>query len=454
MTSRLPRIAVIDGDVASREQLASLLRARGWGVQVFGTIAAATYVLVPDPPDLMIVDVKLPDGLGLNLLEIVRRRTGEKVTTIAVSDIAEEHEVVRCFAAGAVDFISKPIREQEVIARCRVRLADGANLEPSSPDTPDVPTLEGLAFGRYRIVRELGRGGFGIVYLAEDGEAGRLVALKVSTPPVEDQQAQARFVRETWVLSKIKSDHVVRMLDTGVLHNRIYHAMEYVPGPSLSRRVAERGPLSEANVRVLARALLEALAATNAAGIVHRDVKPQNVILRNGEVERAVLLDFGLAKLHSDRTLTKTSAEILLGTPSYMPPEVVRGDAEHGHQGDLWALGVTLRYALEGEEAWPKLAGMNLLQTVASVGIPPPKSKVSAGFLALLTSLYAPRVVDRPSSAAYALQVLARVVAAEPPAPEADTRRNDATPKSPTPGLTSIKFHELRDTPKSPDAPV
>lgn len=423
MTSRLPRIAVVDGDAASRELLVDMLKARGWDTQAFGTIAAATYALVPDPPDLMIVDVRLPDGLGLNLLDIVRRRTGDKVTTIAVSDVSEEQEVLRCFAAGAVDFVSKPVREQEVIARCRVRLADGAEREPISPDTPDVPTLEGLAFGRYKIVRELGRGGFGIVYLAEDGEAGRLVALKVSTPPADDKQAQARFIRETYVLSTIKNEHVVRMLDTGVLHGRLYHAMEYVPGPSLSRRVAERGPMSEANVRVLARGLLRGLEALNAAGVVHRDIKPQNVILRNGELERAVLLDFGLAKQWSDRTLTKTSSEVLLGTPAYMPPEVIRGDGEHGHQGDLWSLGVTLRYALDGSEAWPNLVGMNLLQVVSSVSIPPPKSPASKGFLALLMSLCASRACDRPSSASCALQVLEKVVAEEAPAPEPDTRR-------------------------------
>lgn len=448
--TRLPKIAVVDGDDVSRERLASILKSRGWGVQTFGTISEATFALVPDPPDVMIVDVRLPDGLGLNLLEIVRRRSGAKVTTIAVTDTGDEQEVLRCFSAGAADVVLKPVREQELVARCRARLASDADPEPASPDTPDVPTREGLAFGRYRIVRELGRGGFGIVYLAEDGEASRLVAIKVSTPPADDPQAQARFVRETYVLSTIKSQHVIRMLDNGVLHGRLYYAMEYVPGPSLARRVIERGPLCEAEVRALARGLLEALAAASAASIVHRDVKPANVILKNGEVSQAVLVDFGLAKQRTDRTLTKASGEILLGTPAYMPPEVVIGTSEHDHQGDIWGLGVTLRYALEGEEVWPGLAGMMLLNTVATTPVPPPRAAISRGFLELLKVLWAYHPEHRPS-AAFALKALDRLEASEPPAVskprETDTTRPTYSRPTSTPNATSVKFDALRSTP-------
>ena len=441
--TRLPRIAIVDGDDESRKLLESMLLARGWGVQSFATIAAATYSLVPDPPDLMIFDVSLPDGFGLNLMDIVRRRTGEKVTAIAVSSTVDEQEVLRCFSAGASDFASKPIREQEIVARCRVHLARSAEPEPPSPDTPDVPTIEGLAFGRYRILRELGRGGFGIVYLAEDREAQRLVALKVSTPPADDQQAQARFVRETYTLQTIKSDHVVGMLDTGVLHGRLYYAMEYVPGPSLERRVSERGPLSEAEARVLARGLLAALAAAHEAGIVHRDVKPSNVILRNGELARCVLLDFGLAKQVSDRALTKASGEILLGTPAYMAPEVIRGESDHGPRSDLWSLGVTLRYTLEGRELWPGLAGMNLMHAIASMEVPPLRAKASAEFLDLLTSLCASKPERRPESAAAAATRLDAL--ADPPEGDAaaPARRNDRTPRN-----TSVTMPGMRETPK------
>jgi CheY-like chemotaxis protein len=443
---RLPRIAVVDGDDESRESLSSMLLSRGWSVQSFGTIAAATYSLVPDPPDLMIFDVSLPDGFGPNLLDIVRRRTGEKITAIAISSAIDEQEVLRCFAAGAADFVMKPLREQEIVARCRVQLARSAEPEPPSPDTPNIPTIEGLAFGRYRILRELGRGGFGIVYLAEDREVQRLVALKVSTPPADDQQAQARFVRETYTISAIKSEHVVRMLDTGVLHGRLYYAMEYVPGPSLSRRISERGSLNETEVRVLARGLLEALVAAHEAGIVHRDVKPSNVILRNGELARCVLLDFGLAKQVSDRALTKASGEVLLGTPAYMAPEVIRGESEHGPRSDLWALGVTLRFALEGSEIWPGLTGMNFLHTLAHAEVPPPKTKVSAGFLWLLMSLCASKPDGRPASAVAAASALAALTEApEKGAPQAATGRNDKTPHN-----TSIAMPGARDTPKPP----
>jgi CheY-like chemotaxis protein len=445
---RLPRIAVVDGDPKSRDHLVGLLASRGWGVQAFDTLAAATFALVPDPPDLMVVEARLPDGFGLNLLDIVRRRTGEKVTTIAVTAVVDEQEVMRCFAAGAADLVLKPIREQEMIARCRVHLARSADPEPPSPDTPDVPTIEGLAFGRYRILRELGRGGFGIVYLAEDREGRRLVALKVSTPPADDQQAQARFVRETYTLSAIESEHVVRMLDTGVLHGRLYYAMEYVPGPSLARRVSERGALSEAEVRQLARGLLAALAVAHAAGIVHRDVKPSNVILRNGEVERPVLLDFGLAKQTSDRALTKASGEVILGTPAYMAPEIVRGDAEHSPRSDLWSLGMTLRHALEAIDLWPNLTGMNLLHAVATQPLPPLRVNVSTGLTRLLEALCASRPEDRPASATAALEALAAIK--DPPSDQHRTPRAPLRDGVSTPRNTSLSFREIRGTPKPP----
>jgi CheY-like chemotaxis protein len=459
--TRLPRIAVVDGDVSTRKNLVSMLEARGWAVQAYPSLRSATYALVPSPPDLLIAEVALPDGFGLNLVEIVRRRNGGAVPMIAVTATASEQDMLRCFAAGAADVMVKPLREAEVVARCRVHLARAADPELPSPETPDVPMIEGLAFGRYKIVRELGRGGFGIVYLAEDREAQRLVALKVSIPPPDDGQAQARFVRETFVLSSVKSPHVVAVLDTGIVHGKLYYAMEYIPGPSLVRRVTERGALSENEARPVLRALLEALAATEEAGVLHRDVKPSNVILRDGELSKAVLIDFGLAKQWRDRALTNASGEhSLIGTPAFMPPEVI-GGADHDHRSDLWSLGVTMRYALAGDNLWPKLDGMQLFQAVATRPVPALEVQLSEGFKNLLESLWAYDPVARPPNARVALVALERICAEEAASDDkaigvaADKdplNTADPTPRaSSTLNAPKISFHDVRPTPP-PDA--
>ncbi len=365
------RIAVIDDDEATRALLTAVLQARGWGVEAFGSVRDAIQALGASAPDLMIVDVNLPDGCGLDLIGEVRDRSGRTVPAIVLSGLCEERDIARGFAAGAIDFVAKPFRREELLARCSIQLARAAKPTPPGPSAKvatdrsgaPLPLVDGRAFGRYTVVRELGRGGQGCVLLARDHAQGEaLVALKVlEAGPEQDEAARTRFVRETYALARVRHPGVVQIYDVGVFQDHLYYAMEYVPGTSLRAHV-EATPLGADEAGLLARGLLEALAALGDAHLIHRDLKPENVVLRNGRIDRPVIIDFGLARGEVDRAITRP--EIIIGTPGYLAPEVIEGH-DPTHQSDLFALGMTLRFGLVCEEAYPHLHGVALLEAVA-----------------------------------------------------------------------------------------
>ena len=206
--------------------------------------------------------------------------------------------------------------------------------------------------------------------LAQDrAQGGALVALKVvEAGPDQDEVARTRFVRETYALARVRHPGVVQIYDVGVSKDHLYYAMEYVPGTSLRARV-EAAPLGADEAGALARGLLEALAALTDAHVIHRDLKPENIVLCGDRLDRPVIIDFGLARGAVDRAITQP--DIIIGTPGYLAPEVIDG-RDPDRRSDLFALGMTLRFALTGEEVFPHLSGMALLQTMArrQVSIP------------------------------------------------------------------------------------
>ncbi|MFL6141936.1 MAG: serine/threonine-protein kinase [Labedaea sp.] len=207
--------------------------------------------------------------------------------------------------------------------------------------------VERVIAGRYTVLREIGRGGMGIVWLAEDRMIGRRVAIKElhlpdGVPPAERGVFEERVLREARTAGRLNDPAVVIVYD--VLQERnTYIVMELIEAPTLSDVVRNSGPLPQDAVTALAAQLLSALESAHAAGIVHRDVKPSNVmVLPNGRVK---LTDFGIAQSLDDPRLTTSG--VLIGSPTYMAPERIHG-AEADAATDLWALGAVLFYAVEG----------------------------------------------------------------------------------------------------------
>ncbi len=207
-----------------------------------------------------------------------------------------------------------------------------------------MPALESLPrkIGPYRVLEKIGEGGMGVVYLGCDAENHR-VAVKVLGPAVAgDPDARLRLAREVETMRRVRSRYVAQVLDADVYGPSPYIVTRYVPGPSLDAAVRQSGPLRGRALLQLAGGLAEALAAIHATGVVHRDLKPGNVLLDDGQ---PVVIDFGIAHLPDATRLTKTG--LVMGTPGYLAPEVIEGRPASGAT-DVHAWGATVAYAATG----------------------------------------------------------------------------------------------------------
>ncbi len=214
---------------------------------------------------------------------------------------------------------------------------------------------------RFEVERAVGAGGMGTVYAALDRHTGARVALKVlhGVGAVE----QARFLREARALAQLEHAAIVRYVEHGVFEgSQLWLAMEWLEGEDLSFRL-ERGALGAAEAIGVARRIADALAAVHARGLVHRDLKPSNVFIPDGDLGRAMLIDFGIARTLTHETVL-TQPGGLIGTPGYMAPEQARGVRAVDPRIDVFALGCVLYECLTGERAW---RGANVVAVLASI---------------------------------------------------------------------------------------
>ncbi|MGQ7351712.1 protein kinase domain-containing protein [Quadrisphaera oryzae] len=220
---------------------------------------------------------------------------------------------------------------------------DGAGSRAPGPAAqgPATPSVIGR-LGPYRLLQVIGGGGMGVVHLGLD-PAGRAVAIKVLRPHVAaDPSARSRLAREVDALQRVRSPRVAEVLDADPEADQPYVVTEFVPAPPLDVLVEREGPLGPAALGRLGLGLGDALAAIHHAGVVHRDLKPGNVLVADGD---PVVIDFGIAQVADDVRLT--SAGLVMGTPGYLAPEVLDGAAPTS-SGDWWGWAATLAFAATG----------------------------------------------------------------------------------------------------------
>lgn len=242
--------------------------------------------------------------------------------------------------------------------------------------------------GKYQVLREIGRGGGGVVYEARDSALGRTVALKTLRPardlsPEEEAAQEERFLREARLAANLpKHPHLVGVYEAGLLEGRLYIAMEFVPGTTLSAWREKKTPSLRQQISVLRQASL-GVEHAHRHGIIHRDLKPQNILV-DGENKPRVA-DFGLAKqIRRDTSLSLTDQGMTVGTPTYMSPEQAEGRKNLDVRTDVWALGVLLYEILTGRPPFRSASGIDLLVKIVKDPVPPPSSVIPEGAHAAL----------------------------------------------------------------------
>jgi serine/threonine-protein kinase len=229
--------------------------------------------------------------------------------------------------------------------------------------------------GKYRIEQVLGRGGMGIVVSAEHLELRARVALKfLADRFVERDEIVERFLREARASAQLRSEHACRVSDVGRLDGGVpYMVMEMLVGRDVARILREDGPLDVATVADYVAQACDAVAEAHALGIVHRDLKPGNLFAvprRTGGMLIKVL-DFGIAKVQTETDHAITSAESVIGSPSYMSPEQLRSARAADARSDIWSLGVILHQALSGRPPFEGETIADLAVRVATEPLPP-----------------------------------------------------------------------------------
>src|ERR1041385_6205928 len=219
--------------------------------------------------------------------------------------------------------------------------------------------------GTYTIEGEIGRGGMGVVYRARDERLQRRVAIKVLPPELAFQQEiRERFTREAQTAARLSHPHIVPIHTVGEGEGLVYFVMGYVDGESVAARIRRRGRLPAEEVRRIMRETADALSAAHALSVIHRDIKPDNILLE-GTRGRVMVTDFGIAKAVSQTsTATLTGVGVAIGTPQYMSPEQAAGEREIDGRSDLYSLGVVAYQMTSGELPFnaPTVAGILMKQ--------------------------------------------------------------------------------------------
>lgn len=249
---------------------------------------------------------------------------------------------------------------------------------------------------RYVPRRLLGHGAMGDVWLADDQLLGRPVAIKQlrSAGDTEDRTNLDRIVREARLAARLSHPNAVGVFDLVIDNGMPYVVMEYVAGQTLADRIRDEGPIGVPAASSIMGQVAAALAAAHGVGIVHRDVKPSNILITDRGL--AKLADFGVARQTGDAALTQTG--LVIGTPAYLAPEVAQG-ARPSPASDVWALGATLFAAVEGEPPYTASSSDPLSVLVRIVSEPAPAARHAGALQPIIARMLDQRPESRPSAA-------------------------------------------------------
>ena len=371
------KILIVEDSERLRRALGHGFERLGYEVEAVGDGEEGLRRARTGTPDLLVLDLMLPGRHGL---EIVRelRAEGHRVPILVLSAQDTVDDRIEGLRAGADDYLVKPFDFGEVCARLEAisrRAADRRGEGEGLAVRARRGGLEGeLLDGRYRLQEEIGRGGFAVVYRGRHIGLRRPVAVKVLH--VEDPETEEGFEREGVTACRVRHRNAVSVLDSGRTEEGVrYLVMELLEGETLAAAVEREGRLPLSRVRTIVPPICEVLATAHRAGIVHRDVKPENVFLHRDERGETVkVLDFGISKwlwVDDDVSVTlRETGNLLVGTLPYLSPEQVRSEPVDP-RSDVYSLSVLIHRLLAGELPFPRRRDfLGLLTAIAEEPAP------------------------------------------------------------------------------------
>jgi eukaryotic-like serine/threonine-protein kinase len=302
-----------------------------------------------DAPRIVILDWDMPGLDGLEVCRLLRATAhGRNTYVLMLTGRQDRDDLIGALEAGADDFLSKPFHPRELQLRLAKGVRDAARGAPLKEPTSTVPPAATTLGGKYRLERKIAEGGMATVWLGLHLALGINVAIKFMAPRLAEHADYASFEREARAAAQLRNPNIVRVYDHGITEEGLpYLVMEYIAGEGLSARVERAGPMPLAAVSSLVERVARALDEVHAHGIIHRDVKPDNLLLLDAADAPfgfdVKLVDFGLAKPSG----VAGDPSVVQGTPSYMSPESLIGSPPDALT-DLWALAATAFVAMTG----------------------------------------------------------------------------------------------------------
>ena len=390
-------LLVVDDNEMNRDMLSRRLERRGYKVLTADDGQPALDLLAREKVDLVLLDIMMPGLDGIEVLKTLRaQHSPSELPVIMTTAKGDSRDVVEALDLGANDYVTKPIDFAVVLARVQKELRGrSARTAAPAPPPPQKPTAEfgpgAVIEGRYRLETKLGAGNFGAVYRAVHVDLGRSVAVKILQTRVEESEAALeRFRAEGRAACLVRHPNAVAVHDFGVtVHGSAYLVMELLEGRSLAEELKRCHRLTPQRVADLLPPICAVLSQAHQAGIVHRDVKPENVFLHfEAGQEKLKVLDFGIAKLVGDHVSNQnlTAEGFILGTPAYMAPERLKNLPYDG-RADVYSLGCMLFQLLTGKLPFPGKPGEPMAMLLMHLNDPPPSPR------ALTADL--PTAVDR-----------------------------------------------------------
>lgn len=373
------RIVIVDDSPLNRMLLTGILEQAGYEVREAAGGAEALDLVRADTPELILLDIQMPDMSGYDTCRQLKASPRlAAIPVIFISALDDVFDKVAAFDAGGSDYVTKPFEPAEVLARVRSQLKlfrlqnelREKNLDLQRRNEQLVLAQQRtervfLAFAdalpgtvlaeTYRLETKIGEGGFGAVFRGVHLRLRRPVAVKVLRPTAgrDSLEELERFRREGIAACRVAHPNAVEVLDFGISsRNMAYLVMELLEGKTLGALLTERRIIDIDRAAAIIGPVCEALGAAHNAGIVHRDIKPDNVFLhRSGDREVVKVVDFGIARLMDDggsRDVALTQRGHLIGTPLYMAPERLLGEP-YDSRSDVYSVGVLLYQMLCGD---------------------------------------------------------------------------------------------------------